>query len=154
VPGYAQLVNAMARERISTATEMAMAHLSIHIRMGHALQKKERWAVGKHSLRDDIARAKGLCRFIGDQIEMMQYIRGRVGDDRDAIPSLHAGQASLRPGLGPKASTLSKGNGRSEDAASKCAMEPAPKRAGMTEAQAQCSSSAVANGSQPVHGPR
>jgi hypothetical protein len=50
-----------------------MAHLcSIHIRIGHALQKKERWAVGagRHSPRGDIARAKGLCRFIGDQIEM------------------------------------------------------------------------------------
>jgi hypothetical protein len=45
VPDYAQLVNAMAGERISIATEMAVAHLSIHIRMGHALQKKERWAV-------------------------------------------------------------------------------------------------------------
>ena len=56
VPDYAQLVNAMAGERISIATEMVMAHLSIHIRMGHALQKKERLAVGKHSsLRDDIA---------------------------------------------------------------------------------------------------
>jgi hypothetical protein len=46
VPDYAQLVNAMVDERISTATEVTMAHLSIHIRMGHALQKKERWAVG------------------------------------------------------------------------------------------------------------
>ena len=97
MPDYAQLVNAMVGERISIATEMVMAHLSIHIRMGHALQKKERWAVGKHSLRDDIARAKDLCGFIGDQIEMMQYIRGRVGDDRDAILSMQD-----RPDLGPK----------------------------------------------------
>jgi hypothetical protein len=126
---------------LDMVAEVIMAHLPIHVRMGHALQKKERWAVGKHSPRDDIARARDLCRFIGDQIEMMQYIRGRVGDDRDAIPSLHAGQASLRPGLDPKASTLSKGNGRSEDAASKCAMEPASKRARTTEAQAQCSPS-------------
>jgi hypothetical protein len=141
VPDYAQLVNAMAGERISIATEMVMAHLSIHIRMGHALQKKGRWAVGRHSPRDDIARAKDLCRFIGDQIEMMQYIRGRVGGDRDAILSMQD-----RPDLGPKASTLSKGTGRSEDAASKCAMEPASnKRARMTNgAQAPCSHSTVA----------
>ena len=72
MPDYAQLVNAMVGERISIATKMIMAHLSIHIRMGRALQKKERWAVGKHSLRDDKARAKDLCGFIGDQIEMMQ----------------------------------------------------------------------------------
>jgi hypothetical protein len=127
VPDYAQLVNAMVGERISTATEMSMAHLSIHIRMGHALQKRERWAVGKHSLRDDISRAKDLRGFIEDQIEMMQYIRGRVGDDRDAILSKQD-----RPDLGPRVSTLSKGKGRSEDAASKCDMEPASKRARMT----------------------
>jgi hypothetical protein len=103
VPDYAQLVNAMAGERISIATEMAVAHLSIHIRMGHALQKKERWAVsvGKHSIRDDIARAKDLCGFIGDQIEMMQYIRGRVGDDR-AHNMLVAGRREM-PARGPTA---------------------------------------------------
>jgi hypothetical protein len=59
-------------ERISIATEMIMAHLSIHIRMSHALQKKERWAVGRHSLRDDITRAKDLHKRTRDQIEMMQ----------------------------------------------------------------------------------
>ena len=48
--------NKATGERINIATETLMAHLSIHIRMGHALQKKERLAVGKHSsLRDDIA---------------------------------------------------------------------------------------------------
>jgi hypothetical protein len=71
---------------------------------------------------------------------MMQYIRGRVGDDRDAILSMQD-----RPDLGPTASTFSKGKGRSEDAASKCAMEPASKRARMTNAQAQCNPSTVTN---------
>jgi hypothetical protein len=71
---------------------------------------------------------------------VMQYIRGRVGGDRDVILSMQD-----RPGLSPTASTLSKGKGRSEDAASKCAMEPAPKRVGVTNAQAQCSPSTVTN---------
>jgi hypothetical protein len=117
VPDYTQLVDAIAGEQNSTGTEMIMAHLSIHIRVSHALQKKERWAVGKHSLRDDITRAKDLHKRTGDQIEMMQCIRGRVGDDRDATPAMHN-----RPDLGPKEwppSALSKGKGRSEDAASK-----------------------------------
>jgi hypothetical protein len=57
----------MVGERISIATEMIMAHLPIHVRMGHALlRKKERRAVGEHPPRDDIARAKDLFRFIGD----------------------------------------------------------------------------------------
>jgi hypothetical protein len=58
VPDYTQLVNAMADERIGIAAEMVMAHLSIHIRIGHALQKEERWAVGEQPPRDDIAKAE------------------------------------------------------------------------------------------------
>jgi hypothetical protein len=114
VPDYAQLVNAMVDERISIAAEMIMAHLSIQISIGHALQKKERWAVGEQSPRDDIARTKDLCRFTGDRIEMMQYIRGRIGDDREAILAV---QYRPHPGLAERPSpALSRGKGRSEDA--------------------------------------
>jgi hypothetical protein len=115
---YTWLVIAMVGEHISIATELTMAHLSIQIRMSHALQKQERWAVGKDSLRDDITRAKDLYKRTGDQIEMTQYIRGRVGDDRDAILAMHD-----RPDLLPKEwppSALLKGRGGSKYAASEC----------------------------------
>jgi hypothetical protein len=42
-------------------------------------------------------------------------------------------------------SALSRGKGRSEDTAGICDMEPASKRARVTEAQAQCSHSTVTN---------
>ena len=131
----------MVGERIGIAAEIIMAQLSIIIRMSacmcHASQKRERWAVGKQSLPSDITRAKDFSRRMGDQIEMIQCIRGRIGDDRDAILAVQDS-----PGRGPTEgppSALSRGpKGRSEDAAGKCDMEPASKRARVTKAQAQC----------------
>jgi hypothetical protein len=61
----------MVGERISIAAEMIMAHLSINIRMCHASQKQERWAVGKQSLPGDTTRARDFSRRMGDQIEMI-----------------------------------------------------------------------------------
>jgi hypothetical protein len=78
-------------------------------------------------LPSDITRAKDFFRRMGDQIEMTQCIRGRIGDDRDAILAVQD-----RPDRGPTEgppSALSRGKGRSEDAAGKCDMEPASKRA-------------------------
>jgi hypothetical protein len=131
IPDYTGLADAkMVGERISinTAVEMIMAHLSINIRMCHASQKNERWAVGKQSLPGDITRARGFSRRMGDQIEMIQCIRGRIGGDRDAVLAVQD-----RPDLGPAegpTSALSRGKGRSDDAAGECDMEPAsPKRA-------------------------
>jgi hypothetical protein len=72
---------------------------------------------------------------------VIQCIRGRTGDDRDAILAVqyrpHFGLAEGPP------SALSRGKGRSEDTAGTCDMGPAPKRARVNEAQAQCSHSTV-----------
>ena len=43
----------------------------------------------------------------------------------------------------PSGLSIGKGKGQSEDAASKCTMEPASKRARVSDAQAQCSPSTV-----------
>jgi hypothetical protein len=143
IPDYTDLVDAMVGERISIATKMVMAHLSINIHMCHASQKKEQRAVGKQSMPADIARARGFSRRMEDQVEMIQYIRGRVGDDRDAKLLV---QYEPNLGLAEKPSpALSRGKGRSEDAANKCAVEPASKRARMTNAQAHCSPSTMTN---------
>jgi hypothetical protein len=144
VPDYAQLVNAMEDERITA--EMCMAHLSVHIRIGHALQEKERRSVGKQSPRNDIAKAKDvcICRFTEDRIEVMQYLRGRIGDDRDAILAM---QCRPYPDLTERPpSALSRGKERFEGVAGECAMEPAPKRTRTTETQAQHSPSTATNG--------
>jgi hypothetical protein len=144
IPDYTDLVDAIVGERISIAAEMIMAHLSINIRMCHASQKKERCVVGKQSLPGDITRARDFSRRMGDQIEMIQCIRGRIGDDRDAILAVQD-RPDLVPAEGPP-SALSRGKGRSEDAAGTCDMEPASKRARMAEAQTQCSHITVTNG--------
>jgi hypothetical protein len=41
---------------------------------GDALQEKERRSVGKQSPENDIAKAKDVCRFTEDRIEVMQYL--------------------------------------------------------------------------------
>ena len=92
-------------------------------------------------------RADDYVRGIGDQIEMVQYIRSRVGEDRDTV--LNMGRVpdyDTRKWM-PSGLSIGKGKGQSEDAASKCTMEPASKRARMTDAQAQCSPSTVTSGS-------
>jgi hypothetical protein len=80
---------------------------------------------------------------MGDQIEMIQCIRGQIGGDRDAILAVQD-RPDLGPAEGPP-SALSRGKGRSEDTAGTCDMEPASKRTRVTEAQAQCSHSTVTN---------
>ena len=70
---------------MSTATEMIMAHLSTSIFVSHAQQKAERCSVGRDSPQADRERADDNVRRIGDQIEMIQYIRGRIGEDRGTI---------------------------------------------------------------------
>jgi hypothetical protein len=109
--------------------------------MSHALQKKGGWAVGNGSLPDDITRANNFFRRMGDQIEMIQYIGGRIGEDRDAILDMNH-----RPDLLPEdwpPSALSKGKGRALNVASKCGSEPAPKRAKTSRVMEQRSQSTV-----------
>jgi hypothetical protein len=133
----------MVGERISTATEMIMAHLPIKTRICHASQKRKRWAVGEKSLPVDITRARDFSRRMEDEIEMIQYLRPRPNRRRSRCDP----RQQYRPGCGRGGrppSALSKGKGRSEDTAGTCDMEPVSKRAGVTEAQAQCSRSAVA----------
>jgi hypothetical protein len=127
IPDYTDLVDAVVGERVSIAAEMIKPHLSINIRMCHALQKKERWAVGKDSLPDDITRAEGLSRRPGDQIAMIRCVQGRIGEDRDAILDMHH-RPDLLPEEGPP-SALSKDKGRAVSAAGECDSEPVPKRA-------------------------
>ena len=74
---------------------------------------------------------------------MIQCIRGRIGDDRDAVLAVQD-RPSLGLAEGPP-SALPRGKGRSEDTAGTCDMEPTSKRARVTEAQAQCSHSTVTN---------
>ena len=128
---------------MSTAAETAMAHLPTFIFLSHARQKTERYPVGEQPPQADRKRVDDYVRRIGDQIEMVQYIRGRIGEDRDTvldmgrIPDYHA-REWLTSGL-----SKGKGKGRSEDAANGHAMEPAPKRARATNAPAQCSPSTM-----------
>ena len=69
---------------MSTATETIMAHLSTSIFLSHARQKAEQCSVGRDSPADR-ERADDYVRRVGDQIEMAQYIRGRIGEDRGTI---------------------------------------------------------------------
>ena len=62
-----------------------MAHLSTFILLSHAQQKSERCSVGRDSPQADRERADDNVRRIGDKIEMAQYIRGRIGEDRGTI---------------------------------------------------------------------
>ena len=71
--------------RMSTATEMIMAHLSTCIFVGHARQKTERCSVGRDSQQADKEQADDNVRRLGDQIRMIQYVRGRIGEDRGTI---------------------------------------------------------------------
>jgi hypothetical protein len=60
-----------------------MAHLFIYIFQSHAQQKQtERYSVGEHSPQGDRKRAGDYVRGVGDQIEMVQYIRGHAAGGR------------------------------------------------------------------------
>ena len=62
-----------------------MAHLSTCIFVGHARQKTERCSVGRDSQQADKEQADDNVRRLGDQIRMIQYVRGRIGEDRGTI---------------------------------------------------------------------
>jgi hypothetical protein len=64
---------------------MIMAHLSTCIFVGHARQKTERCSVGRNSQQADKDQADDNVRRLDDQIRMIQYVRGRIGEDRDTI---------------------------------------------------------------------
>jgi hypothetical protein len=67
---------------MSIATEAIMSHLSNSILMSHAKLKAEQRSVGRYSPPEMQERAANQIRRLGDQIEMAQYIRGRIGMDR------------------------------------------------------------------------
>ena len=64
------------------ATEAIMSHLSNSMLMSHAKLKAEQRSVGRYSPPEMQERAANQIRGLGDQIEMAQYIRGRIGMDR------------------------------------------------------------------------
>jgi hypothetical protein len=57
--------------------------------MCHTARERRYWAVGKRSLPCDIDAANQFDRRIRDQIEMVQDIRSRVGNDRDIAPDMN-----------------------------------------------------------------
>jgi hypothetical protein len=84
---------------MSIATEAIMSHLSNSILISHhAKLKAEQRPVGRYSPPDMQECAANQIRGLGDQIEMAQYIRGRIGMDRSAVldmgrmPGYHAGR--------------------------------------------------------------
>ena len=85
IPHYTNIVEATVSHRMSTAAEMIMAHLSTCIFVGHARQKTERCSVGRNSQQADKDQADDNVRRLDDQIRMIQYVRGRIGEDRDTI---------------------------------------------------------------------
>jgi hypothetical protein len=141
IPDYTEIVGATVGHLMSIAAETIMAHLPTCIFLSHARQKTERYSVGEQSPQADRKRADDYVRGVGDQIKMIQYIRGRIGEDRDTV--LNMGRIPDYDTREWMPSGLSKGKGRAPDDASTHAAEPAPKRARMTKAQAQCSTSTV-----------
>jgi hypothetical protein len=86
IPDYTGIVKATVSHRMGTATETIMAHLSTSIFLSHARQKAEQHcSVGRDSPLADRERADDYVRRVGDQIEMAQYIRGRIGENRGTI---------------------------------------------------------------------
>jgi hypothetical protein len=84
-------------QRMTIATEAIMSHLSNSIPMSHAKLKAEQRSVGRYSPPEMQECAANQIWMLGDQIEMAQYIRGRIGMDRSTvldivgrIPGYHA----------------------------------------------------------------
>jgi hypothetical protein len=104
--------------------------------------------VGEQPPQADRKRADDDVRGVGDQIEMVQYIRGRIGEDRDTV--LDMGRIPDYDTREWMPSGLSKGKGGAPDDASTHAAEPASKRARVVKAQAQWqwSNSTVTSGGQ------
>jgi hypothetical protein len=115
---------------MSIAAETAMVHLSACIFLSHARQKTERYSVGEQSPQADRKRADDYVRRIGDHIEMIQYIRGRIGEDRDTV--IDMGRIPDYDTRKWMPSGLSKGKERAPGDASTQAAETAPKRARIT----------------------
>jgi hypothetical protein len=85
IPDYSELVEATVGQRISIAADTTMAHLSTFIFLSHARLKAKQCSVGGYSLPAPIESANDYVRSTRDQIEMAQYIRGRIGEDRSTI---------------------------------------------------------------------
>jgi hypothetical protein len=85
IPNYASIVGATVSHHMSTAAGIIMAHLTTCIFVGHARRKTERGSVGQNSPLADKDRADDNVRRLDDQIRMIQYVRGRIGEDRDTI---------------------------------------------------------------------
>jgi hypothetical protein len=53
--------------------------------LSHARLKAEQRSVGGSSLPKEIRKAGDYVNGVRDQIEMLQYVRGRIGEDRDTV---------------------------------------------------------------------
>jgi hypothetical protein len=85
IPDYASIVGATVGHHMSTAAGIIMAHLTTCIFVGHANRRTEQDSVGQNSPLADKVRADDNVRRLDDQIKMIQYVRGRIGEDRDTI---------------------------------------------------------------------
>jgi hypothetical protein len=85
IPDYTELVEAVVGQRMSVAAETIMAHLSTCIVLSHARLKAEQRSVGESPLPEEIRKAGDYVNRVRDQIEMLQYVRGRIGEDRDTV---------------------------------------------------------------------
>jgi hypothetical protein len=86
IPDHTELVEATVGQRMSIAAEtMIMAHLSTCIVLSHARLKAEQRSVAESSLPKEIRKAGDYVNRARDQIEMLQYVRGRIGEDRDTV---------------------------------------------------------------------
>ena len=85
IPDYTELVEATVGQRMSIAAETIMAHLSTCIVLSHARLKAEQRPVGESSLPKEIRKAGDYVNRVRDQIEMLQYVRGRIGEDRSTV---------------------------------------------------------------------
>jgi hypothetical protein len=80
IPGYTELVEATVGQRMSTAADTIMAHLSTCVFLSHAQLKAKQRSVGESSPPKLIKGVDDYVRGVRDQIEMIQYIRGRIGE--------------------------------------------------------------------------
>ena len=105
-----------------------MSHLSNSILMNHTRLKAEQRSVGEHSPQEDREHAANKIRRLGDQIEMAQYIRGRIGMDRSTVLDMGRIPGYHTRRWPPSALSQGKENDQSEHAARTCVLEPALKR--------------------------
>jgi hypothetical protein len=99
--------------------------------------------VGRYSPQVDRERAGDYVRGVRDQIEMVQYIRGRIGEDRGTVLVMgRIADYHTRRWI-PSALSKGKGKGQSEHAARMCVLEPALKRARKSKTTPQRSPSTV-----------